>query len=164
MHFEKWHKRFGSFDPTFESLKMFTLMFKLGKYRGVMCHYTEDRCKPWRRNDLWFYKWHEEFDRFHWNTQKFVLWETFLSKAHNVKLKNYREVICHDIEKKYISRKYINNLASYHGSSQKSENLRFDGLLLSIAYKKHRRVISHDTEEWTILWKRTFCFKNDMRN
>ena len=44
------------------------------------------------------------------------------------------------------------NLVSFNASSGKSENLHFDVLLSSIAYikfqlKKHRRVISHDTEE-----------------
>ena len=44
------------------------------------------------------------------------------------------------------------NLVNFNASSGKSENLHFEVLLLSIAYikfqlKKHRRVISHDTEE-----------------
>ena len=44
------------------------------------------------------------------------------------------------------------HLVNLNASSGKSENLHFDVLLLSIAYikfqlKKHRRVISHDTEE-----------------
>ena len=31
--------------------------------------------------------------------------------------------------------------------------------------KKYRRVISHDTEEWSKLWIKThFCLKNDMKN
>ena len=46
----------------------------------------------------------------------------------------------------------ITSLVNFNASSGKSENLHFDVLLLSIAYikfqlKKHRRVISHDTEE-----------------
>ena len=44
------------------------------------------------------------------------------------------------------------NLVNYNASSGKSENLHFDVLLLSIAYKvsakkKYRRMISHYTEE-----------------
>ena len=44
------------------------------------------------------------------------------------------------------------NLVNFNASSGKSENLHFEVLLLSIAYikfqlKKHRRVISHDTEK-----------------
>ena len=46
----------------------------------------------------------------------------------------------------------IRNLVNFNASSGKSENLNFDVPLLSIAYikfqlKKHRKVISHDTEE-----------------
>ena len=45
----------------------------------------------------------------------------------------------------------IKNLVNFHGSSRKSKNLHFHGLILSIAYKvstnKYIRVISHDTEE-----------------
>ena len=43
------------------------------------------------------------------------------------------------------------NLVNFNASTGKSQNLHFDALLLSIAYKysakKCRRVISHDTEE-----------------
>ena len=46
----------------------------------------------------------------------------------------------------------MKNLVNFNASSGKSENLHLDVLLLSIAYikfqlKKHRTVISHDTEE-----------------
>ena len=57
------------------------------------------------------------------------------------------------------------NLVNFNASSVKSENLHFDVLLLSIAYiqfqlKKRRRVISHDTEEWSKLWRKThFLFE-----
>ena len=44
------------------------------------------------------------------------------------------------------------NLVNFHAGRRMSENLYFDGLLLSKAdikfqMKKHRRVMSHDTEE-----------------
>ena len=45
----------------------------------------------------------------------------------------------------------MRNLVNFNVSSGKSENLHFDVLLLSIAYKvsakKYRRIISHDTEK-----------------
>ena len=45
----------------------------------------------------------------------------------------------------------IKNLVNFHGSSRKSKNFHFRGLILSIAYKvstnKYMRVIPHDTEE-----------------
>ena len=49
---------------------------------------------------------------------------------------------------------YTNNM-----SRAKSENLHFNMLLLLTAYKvsakKSRRVISHDTEKWSKLWRKT---------
>ena len=40
------------------------IMFELKKYRGVMFDGTEDWCKIWRKTDLYFLKWHEEFGKF----------------------------------------------------------------------------------------------------
>ena len=50
----------------------------------------------------------------------------------------------------------IRNLVNFNASSGKSENFHFDVLLFIIIYmkfqlKKYRRVISHDTEEWSKL-------------
>ena len=52
-------------DPTLESLKICILidsfcpkyiMPEPRKYREVIRHHTEDRCKLCRKNDLWFHK------------------------------------------------------------------------------------------------------------
>ena len=40
------------------------LMFDLKKYRGVILHDTEGWCKFWRKTDLLFGKWHEEYSKF----------------------------------------------------------------------------------------------------
>ena len=56
-----------------ESLKICTfngsycakyLMFNLKKYRGVISHDTEEWRRIWRKTDLWFGKWHEEYGKF----------------------------------------------------------------------------------------------------
>ena len=39
-------------------------MFDLKKYRGVILHGTREWCKIWRKTDLWFRKWHDEFGKF----------------------------------------------------------------------------------------------------
>ena len=53
----------------------------------------------------------------------------------------------------------IRNLVNFHASSWKSENVHFDWIHLSKAYKyymkKYRRVMSHDTEEWCKVWRKT---------
>ena len=40
------------------------IMFELKKYSGVMFHDTEDWCKIWRKTELLFEKWYEEFGKF----------------------------------------------------------------------------------------------------
>ena len=39
-------------------------MYKLITYRGVICHYIEQRCKTGRGIDLLFQNWDEDFDEF----------------------------------------------------------------------------------------------------
>ena len=40
------------------------LMSDLKQYRGVIFHDTERWCKIWRKTDLWFGKWYEEYGKF----------------------------------------------------------------------------------------------------
>ena len=40
------------------------LIFQLRKYRGVVFDATQDWYKIWRKTDLCFQKWHEEFGKF----------------------------------------------------------------------------------------------------
>ena len=52
-------------------------MFQLKKYRGVIFHDTEERCKIWIKTNLWFRKWHEEFGKCspeHLKVSKLGLW------------------------------------------------------------------------------------------
>ena len=47
------------------------------KYRGIIFHDTEMSCTIWRKNDLWFGKWLEEFGKFlpgHLEVSKLGLW------------------------------------------------------------------------------------------
>ena len=58
-------------------------------------------------------------------------------------LKNFRGITCHDTQGDakykgkltYSLKNEIRNLVNFHVSSRKSENLHFDELLLSKAYK-----------------------------
>ena len=89
--FQKWQE-FGEFWSKHTKVsKMCTLIghfrakyitFDLKKYRGVIFHDTEESCKIWRKTDLWFGKWHEEFGRFsseHLKMSKLVLsWGPFV--------------------------------------------------------------------------------------
>ena len=56
--------------------------FDIRKYRGVIFKDTEESCKIWRKIDLWFGKWHEEFGKFspeHLELSKLgIWWDTFV--------------------------------------------------------------------------------------
>ena len=72
--FQNWHEGFEEFWPEHSKVSQICtlmgsfwskyIMFELNKYRRVMFHGTEDWCKIWRKADLCFQKWHEEFDKF----------------------------------------------------------------------------------------------------
>ena len=52
-------------------------MFQVKKNRGVTFDGTEDWCKIWRKTELRFQKWHEEFGKFspeHLKVSKLGLW------------------------------------------------------------------------------------------
>ena len=72
--FQSWHKEFDGFWlENLKVSKIYTLMgcfwpkyviFELKKYRGAIFHDTSVRYKIWRKADLWFGTWHEEFSKF----------------------------------------------------------------------------------------------------
>ena len=71
--------------------------------------------------------------------------DTFCKKHVIIQLKNFRGIMYHDTALKGDAifkgkltgglKNDIRNLVNFHERSRKSENLHFDGLLLSIAYK-----------------------------
>ena len=95
---QNWHEEFDKFWPEHSKIsKICTLMdcfwpkyimFELKKYRGVMFDGTEDWCKIWRKTDLCFQKWHEEFSKFSpEHVRKSKNWDfdgILLSKVENV--------------------------------------------------------------------------------
>ena len=58
-------KNLANFDLSTKKSKKFVkyITFDLKKYRGVIFHDNEESCKIWRKIDLWFRKWHEEFSK-----------------------------------------------------------------------------------------------------
>ena len=80
---QNWHEEFDKFWPEHSKIsKTFTLigsfwstyvMFELRKYRGVIFDGTEDWCKIWRKTDLCFLKWHEEFVKFSFTGWKIAI-------------------------------------------------------------------------------------------
>ena len=74
LSFQNWQKEFNKFWSEHSKVsKIFTLMgsflvkyilIELKKYRPVVFHDIEEWYKIWRKIDLSFGKWHEEFGKF----------------------------------------------------------------------------------------------------
>ena len=79
---------------------------------------------------MWFQKWHEELGELsleHSKPEKLGIDGLFLSKAYNDA--KFEEKLT------LVSKNEMRNLVNFNASSGKSENLHFDVLILSIAYK-----------------------------
>ena len=73
LSFQNWHEKYYKFWlQALECLKSCTLMgslwpkfiiFELKRYREVIIYDTKEWYKIWRKTDLWFEKWHEEFGK-----------------------------------------------------------------------------------------------------
>ena len=87
LSFQNWHEEFDEFWTEHLKLsRIFTLIgsfwtkyitFELENYSGVIFHDNEEWCNIWRKNDVWFGKWHDEFGKFlpeHSKVSKLGLW------------------------------------------------------------------------------------------
>ena len=87
LSFQNWHEEFDEFWPEHSKIsKICTLMgcfwpkcimFEFRKYRGVMFDSSQGWYKIWKKTDLCFQKWHEEFGKFspeHLKVSKLGLW------------------------------------------------------------------------------------------
>ena len=102
---------------------------------------------------------------------------SFCSQHTMFQLESFRGIMCHDTEEWYEKFKGkltrglkndIKNLVNFHASSQKSENLHFDGLLLSKVYKVlvekvqksyiswHWRMMQSLKKKWLLVPKMTW--------
>ena len=71
-------------------------IFDLKKYRRVIFHDTEEWYKIWRKTDLWFGKWHEEYGKFspeHLKVSKLGLWwDPLIPSRRSMSLKFTKEL------------------------------------------------------------------------
>ena len=107
MWFQNWHEEFDEFWHDHSKVsKIFTLnesfwpkyiMFQLRKYRGFSFMTLKCDAKIWRKTDLWFGKWHEEFGKFlpeHPKVSKLGLWwDPFIQSRKCMSLK-FTEELC----------------------------------------------------------------------
>ena len=101
LSFQNWHKKFDEFwlkhskpSKTYTLMVCFWpkyIMFELKKFRGVIFHDTGESGKIWRKTNLWFGKWHEEFGKFspeHSKVSKLGLWwDPFIQSRKYMSLK-----------------------------------------------------------------------------
>ena len=105
--FKNWYGECDKFWPKHLKIsKMFTVMcsfwakyilFELKKYRGVIVHDTEEWWKIWRKTNLWFGKWHEEFGEFspqYLEVSKLGLWWDPFSQSRKCMSLKFTEELC----------------------------------------------------------------------
>ena len=100
------HKGFDKFWPEDSNIsKILSLMgyfwpkyilFELKKVRGVIFHDTRVWCKIWRKTDLWFGKWYEEYGKFSPEQLKVsklaYWWDPLIQSRKSMSLKSTEEL------------------------------------------------------------------------
>ena len=156
-------ERLKNFHFNASLLSKVCILYELKKYRGVIFHDTEEWCKIWRKTDLWFGKWLEEYGKF--SPDQF--------KVSNMSLKSTEELCVMTMKndakfEKELTCHFLNdmrNLMNFDSSTRKSKNLLFDWLLWSeyikFELKKaqsscvwwHWRLMQNLKENWLVLSK-----------
>ena len=138
-------------------------------------HDTEEWCEIWRKTDLWFGKWHEEFGKFlpeHSEVSKLGLWDPFIQSRKCMSLK-FTEEWCvmtlkedTKFEEELTCRFKIEmrNLTNLDSRTWKSQILHFNGLPLTKIYvsaekvqrsyvSSHWGVMQNLNKNWFVVWK-----------
>ena len=137
LSFQTWHKAFDKFWPEHSKVsKTFTLMgsfwakyilFKLNKYRGVIFQDIEEWRKTWRKTELWFGKWHEEFGKFppeHSKESKSELWwDPFVQSRKCMSLKFTEELCVEELTCRF--KIDMKNFTNFDPSTRKSKTFLF---------------------------------------
>ena len=157
-----------NFDLTTQKSKNFTLMsyfcrkylrFELKKHSGVIFHDTEQWCKIWINPIIvvskmaWGIGW--IFIRAPKSLKNCTLTGSFCPK-HMFQLENFRELCVKTLKgvAKFIGKlacglkNDMRNLVNFHASSWKSENLHFDRILFSKAYKDLDEKVQKSYVSW----------------
>ena len=152
-------------------------MLELKKYRAVIFYGTEYWFEIWRKTDLCFQKWYEEFSKFSpEHVRKSKNWDFYwvlLSKVKKKELKIYRGVMCHDNEKWCKNWRGIDlSIQNWHEEFDefwpKHSEISIIWTLVGcfwIKYimfelKKYREVMFDGTEHWCKIWRKTaLCFQ-----
>ena len=141
-------------------------------HRVVIFYDTEDWCKIWRKTDLWFGKWHEEFAKFspeHLKVLKLELWwDPFVQRRKCMSLKSTEElcVMTLNNDAKFL-REIDFSFQNWHEEFDKfwPEHSKMSNIFTLMGsfwpgytmpeLKKYRGVIFQNTEKWCKIWRKT---------
>ena len=136
--------------------KVFNVLPK--QYWGVIFYDTEGWCKIWRKNDLWFVKWHKEYNKFSpecLKVSKLGLWRDplmqsrksmtlkFTEELYVMKMKN--DAKC---EGEFISKLTWGTWQILTRALESLENLHFNMLLLSKVYIVWAKKVQRSYLSW----------------
>ena len=148
------------------------------KYRGVMFDGTEYWCNIWRKTDLCFRKWHEEFSKFspepvRRSKNVGLWWDPFIQRRKCMSLRFTGKfcVMAMKNDAKFEEKLIVSSkltLGIWRVLTRALENLKnlyFNRLLLTKAYnvwakKKYGGVMFDGTEYWCKIWRKNdLCFQ-----
>ena len=103
---KKWREQFGAFWCSNQNFhingllltKVYNAWAKTVQRIYVSLYWNQ--CKFWRKSDLWFHKWHEEFGEFHQSTQRSqnLCFERLFCPRYIIMSKKITEELCRDTE------------------------------------------------------------------
>ena len=136
-----------------------------------MYHDTEEWCQIWRKADLLFQNWHEEFGEFSPEQAKVsklrLWWDPFIQSRKCMSLKFAGE-LCVMIMKNdakfeeeltYQFKIYMRNLTDFDPSTKCLKKLHFNGLLLTKVYNVWARKVQRSYVWWH--WRLMQNFKEN---
>ena len=141
--------------------------FDLKKYRRIIFHEIEKSWKIWRKTDLWFGKWHEEFAKFspeHLKVLKLELWwDPFVQRRKCMSLKSTEElcVMTLNNDAKFL-REIDFSFQNWHEEFDKfwPEHSKMSNIFTLMG--SFWGVIFQNTEKWCKIWRKTdLWFWND---
>ena len=131
-------------------------MFDLKKWRGVIFHDTGRWCKVWRKADLWFGKWHEEYEKFSPEQLKVsklgLWWDPLIQSRKSISLKFTEELSFMTLKNdtKFVRNQFVVSNLTWRiwqiltWALESLKNFHFNALLLSkvhiVRAKKVQRI------------------------
>ena len=133
------------------------IMLEPKRYRGVMFLDTEEWSKIWRKTDLWFQKWHEEFGKFlpeHLKVSEFgIWWDPFIQSRKWRMMQNLKSnwhvvsELTLQFDEFWPEHSNVSKICTLMGS--------FWPKCIMFELKKYRTVMFYGTVDWCKIWRKT---------